>query len=177
MSFLACEAERKCGELLYQVHRAIEDLGEHDLKGLISAVEHDRLQLTGEDDEHLWRGVKALAEWTLEVRKARRSKRGVWYAWAESMTRDPGRADVWEGRMLEHRVCQGRDAAVAACRELLEKHARFFAHDTRVEADLCPEIEWVGSGGPDDGDGPSGDASRPLATPRDADGQEEAGGG
>ena len=176
MSLRAREAERKCGELLLQLYWVVEHLGEHELKGLVSAVEHDRLEPTGEGHEHLWQGVKALAEWTLEARRARRPKRGVWYAWVSSMTRDPGKETVWEGRMLEHRVCQGRDAAVAARRELLQKHARHFAHDTRVEADLCPEIEWVGSGQPDDGGGTGVSSGHEQAAGRETRGQEGAGG-
>ena len=39
------------------------------------------------------------------------------------------------------RLC-GRDAAEAACREFLRKQANRFARDARVEAEVCPEIEW-----------------------------------
>jgi hypothetical protein len=31
---------------------------------------------------------------------------------------------------------------VAASRELLRKHADRLDHDTRIEAHVCPEIEW-----------------------------------
>ena len=31
---------------------------------------------------------------------------------------------------------------MAASRELLAKHAGKFDHATRIEADLCPAIEW-----------------------------------
>jgi len=35
-----------------------------------------------------------------------------------------------------------RDAAATASRELLAKHAGKLDHETQIEADVCPEIEW-----------------------------------
>lgn len=152
MSYRARNAERQCHEHVWKLRHALAELNEHDLKGLISGLE-DRLTPTGEGDEHLWRGVKACAEWQLEARRARRSKRGTWYVRVDRMVRDPGEDTVWSGKLLELQACDGRDAAVAVAREFLAKHAIGFDHDIRIEVEVCPEIEWVAPGmGDRDGD-------------------------
>ena len=58
------------------------------------------------------------------------------------MTRDRDSYTSWTCEVLEHRACKGRDAAVTASRELLAKHAGKLDHETQIEADVCPEIEW-----------------------------------
>lgn len=134
-------ARQQCAEQVWKLAHAIDDLGEHDLKGLISALGEDA-HASGEGTEHLWQGVKAFAEWQLARRKARRSRRGTWYAWVEAATRDADSYTSWTCDILEHRRCTSRDAAVLASRELLSKHAGRFDHDIRIEANICPEIEW-----------------------------------
>lgn len=135
-------AREKCQKHIWGLSRVIEELGEHDLKGLVASL-GDAPQQTGEGTEHLWHGVRGIAEWELRRRKARRTRGGTWYAWVRSMISEPGLANVYRSEVLEHRTCKGRDAAVKASRELLAKHAGRFDHDTQIEADICPGIEWA----------------------------------
>lgn len=88
------------------------------------------------------RGVQAFAQWQLDLRKARRTKRGTWHAWVERIVRDRDSHSSWSVTTLEHQVCQSRDAAVEASRKMLAKHSSKFDHDARVEANTCPDIEW-----------------------------------
>ena len=149
VSSKARHVRQQCAEPVWRIRDRLEELSEHDLKGLIEALADDGRE-SGDGSEHLWRGIGAYAAWQLELRRARRSRRGTWYAWVEAMTRDRDDSTSWTGQMLEHRVCTSCDAAVAASRELLAKHAGKFDHATRIEADLCPALEW------------------PLHAPRDA---------
>lgn len=75
----------ECREPIWKLSHLIEDLSEHDLKGMLSQIE-DGAGPTGEGTEHLWRGLGEFAAWTLKLRKARRSSRGIWYATAIQLT-------------------------------------------------------------------------------------------
>ena len=83
------------------------------------------------------------------------------------MTRDRDSYTSWTCEVLEHRICKGRDAAVAASRELLAKHAGKLDHNVRIEADVCPEIEWPAHqvGHADDEDDDGMEPHSPLAHP------------
>jgi hypothetical protein len=160
-------AREKCQKHIWGLSRVIEDLGEHDLKGLVGSL-GDEPQESGEGTEHLWQGVRGIAEWELRRRKARRTRSGTWYAWVRSMTSEAAVANVYRSEVLEHRTCKGRDAAVKASRELLAKHAGRFDHDTQIEADICPEIEWAAHQirhSDDDDDDTDGEPRSPLVHP------------
>ncbi len=66
--------------------------------------------------------------------------------------RDPGDEHAWSGETPEWRACEVRDAAVAAARELLAKHAAGFDHDARVGIEIRPGIEWAPPAPEDDPD-------------------------
>lgn len=108
-----------------------------------------------------------MAKWELRRRKARRTRSGIWYASARSMTRESAVANVYRYEVLEHRACKGRDAAVKASRELLAKHTGKLDHQTQIEADVCPEIEWPTHQGQhaDDEDDQGTEPHSPLVHP------------
>lgn len=159
-------AREKCQKHIWGLSRVIEELGEHDLKGLAGSVDEDGRE-TGEGTEHLWQGVRGIAEWELRRRKARRTRSGTWYAWVRSMTREAANANLYRSELLEHLACKGRDAAVKASRELLAKHAGKLDHETQIEADVCPEIEWPAHQIPnaDDEEDPGIEPHSPLVHP------------
>ena len=55
---------------------------------------------------------------------------------------EPEPSKIGTGKRLESKICDGRDAAVTAARELLAKYANQFEHDAEILVHVKPEIEW-----------------------------------
>ena len=99
MSYKSDHVFRECRAPVLKISHLIEDLSEHELKGILARIENEA-QPAGEGTEHLWRGVGEFVEWTLRLRKARRSPRGIWYATVIQLTpmHDSPSRNTWAPR-------------------------------------------------------------------------------
>jgi predicted RNase H-like HicB family nuclease len=121
----------------FDIRHAFERLGDKDLAAFIQEAEErlgDPIDFVGNE---IWKGIAAAARKDLDIRKARKTSKGKWFAAIEK-THDQSVTTV------EFRECDGRAAAVKAAREMLAKHSELFDANTTVEALLYPEIEWSG---------------------------------
>ena len=108
------------------------------LKAFIAKCKNDRDKYDRIGDA-IWQGIIAAAEHQLQVQKTWRTGKGKWYATA-MLTKCNERINAGSSEEVEQKECDGKDAAVTACRELLAKHAGYFSDRTTVEVELRPEI-------------------------------------
>lgn len=144
MSYAAKHALDQCFTPTYQITRQIDELEDKDLKAFVDGAREradDPLELVGNE---LWKGIIAAAEKRLEIRRIRRAGKGKWFAAVEKMVSEPEPSHMAECITLEYQECDGKEAAIAAARELLAKHAHEFDELVEVEARVYPEIEWSG---------------------------------
>jgi hypothetical protein len=132
-------AKRTLDEFWRPSHEIISKLallGEKDLKAFIAGVaeKSDPFDPIG---NALWNGIAAAAQKELEIRQARKSPKGTWFAALE-------KTEHQTCSTVEYAECDGRAAAEKAARALLVKHASLFSATTTIEALLYPKIEWPG---------------------------------
>jgi predicted RNase H-like HicB family nuclease len=142
MSFEAKRALDDCWRPAHDITSKIERLGDKDLKAFMQGAEQ-RLDAADPVTTAFWKGVIGTAEKELEVRAARKSSKGKWFAAVEAFIAEPGARGLARSSTIEFRECDGRVKAVAAAREMLAKHAVNFDVGISIEARLYPEIEWA----------------------------------
>ena len=121
----------------FEIRRQFERLGDKDLAAFIQEAEESLDDPGDFIGNEIWKGIVAAARKDLEIRKARKSSKGRWFAAIEKD--DDGTVTT-----VEFRECGGRATAVKAAQEMLAQHAGLFDVRTTVEARLYPEIEWAG---------------------------------
>lgn len=140
MSFAAKRALDDCWKPTHNIGSTIMHLDDRDLKAFIAGAA-DELDPADLISSALWEGILAAAQKEMEIRKARKSGKGKWFAALEKTVSGPEAAECSTVEFVE---CKGRDAAVKAAREMLVKHSVLFSETTEIEARLYPAIEWSG---------------------------------
>ncbi len=128
------EIKSKLGSMTWE----IDKLSEPALKGL--AFEMRQMAVVESGAASIWLGFAAHADRAREIKRRRRSGKGIWYAVLHVWDRDPDRS-MTEVRTFEER-CEGKKAAIVAAREMLRKHADKFDDQFSINAEVLSELEW-----------------------------------
>ena len=115
MSFRTKEALRECLSPASTIQWKIRGLGDKELKAFMQGAE-DYFDPADPVVTAFWKGVIGTAEKEIEVRAARKSPKGKWFAALEAMTEDPRERGVSSQSTIEFRECNGRAEAIAAAR-------------------------------------------------------------
>lgn len=137
----AKQALANASETFFTIDRAIRDLKEPSLKGLIFKARQE-----AEDDPDfgpLYRAVAELAEEKLEIKRRHKSGKGIWYACLDVVSLE-GPHGFPEVTATYSEECEGRRAAVAAARKLLAEHVDKLTEHTSVDARVITDLEWRG---------------------------------
>lgn len=121
------------------VHQ-IQGLKIPSLKALVGKIE-DNIEDDPPLDALVWKGAIVAAELQIEIERVWQSGIGKWFAILESV-HSSEIDNVQRVAHIEHRECDGKMAAVVACRELLVKHASLFSETTTIEAKIQSSLEW-----------------------------------
>lgn len=148
MTLGAKHAVRECASAVMTLSMRLDDLRPNDLKAFIAACE-EQVRDTELTEVPIWRGIMASAERRPAVVQARRSPKGTWYAVAQRSEWEDDRRRIARVQVIEEQECNGRPDAIAACRELLRKHAGLFDRLVTVEVECYPAIERVPEPTPD----------------------------
>jgi hypothetical protein len=143
MTYAAKHALRECHLPLWEVGRKLEDLGDKDLKAFIQGA-REKIEPGNPVSNEFWKGLAGAAEQMLEIRKIKRSGKGIWYAAIEKCVMEPPPSHTASITTVVCRECKGRGSAVKAARELLAEYAHLTDADTEISARLYPAIEWNG---------------------------------
>ncbi|MBT4689829.1 MAG: hypothetical protein HOK21_15155 [Rhodospirillaceae bacterium] len=124
---------------------AMQELKPKSLKALISAIKEDRESIPDRFDTFVWEGIRIAAEKTLAIKQDQGRKSGKWIAVVRAFVVHPDYDSRNVRRLddLETMECNGRDAAVATCREYLRKYADHFDYGTEIEATVYPAGEYA----------------------------------
>lgn len=142
MTWDAEDALRECSSQFYKFSLAITALKEPSLK----AFEYEaRRRAKEHDHSQLYNAIADIAAQELEIIRARKKNKGVWYASVDIIRWKDGGADN-VATFTER--CESRKAAEEAARKLLVENAQHLYADTTVEASIVTEAEWKRDGGP-----------------------------
>lgn len=121
----------------WKIENAINNLKEPSLKGFIFEA---RTRSSDDPDYSLlYQVVAEMGQERLEILRAQRSDKGVWYALVE-VTRWQDHVGECIERFFEK--CTNKAKATTAARHLLATNAGRFADNITVEAELLTELEW-----------------------------------
>jgi len=132
------DALRQATEPFWKISFPIDQLKEPSLAGLVFEA-RDRAE--GEPElAPLYEAIAKMADRRLNLLRARRSSKGIWYACADILR--------WEDEHTASTVasyhvrCDGRAAAVQAARRLMTEHADKFSADCTIDVSIETELEW-----------------------------------
>lgn len=137
LTFEAKMALKEVSKDFFMVNHAIDRLEVPALKGFAYEA---RRRGKADGNPELFEALAQMADNSAARIKARRTKRGTWYAWVSVVRWD----DHHVGDEIFHtyRKCSGRDAAEAAARELVREHADKVAFDTTLDSGVETELAW-----------------------------------
>ncbi|MBP0441189.1 hypothetical protein [Tianweitania sediminis] len=97
----------------------------------------------GEEDPdfpELYKALAEFADWHLEVKRRRRTGKGIWYAIVEINSHaDDG---IYTAIQRHHRRCEGKKKAIVAVREMLAEHINKFDDGISIEPELMTDLKW-----------------------------------
>jgi hypothetical protein len=116
----------------------IRQLSEGALPGFISEA---RKQAEAEpENQFIWEAIAAEGQRQLGLQRQRRTGKGEWVAVVQMFTHENFAS--MEETFVEHRVCDGEQAAIEALKAMVIEHQAMVGKAMSIEAKTMPALEW-----------------------------------